>query len=178
MRTPFSPNRFFLAAGVLACCALTAGASANPSQTILTKSVMHILLCRSTRFSTTSRFSAWPRRYFDGASYASRFEMDADTAVRSIKGIRQVNDRIEVLPASARDGRIQLEIYAAAYGHPLLGGYANRPTAPVHIIVKNGNVTLDGAADTGHDKILFFTAASAVPGVVSVTDHVQVQSQS
>lgn len=99
---------------------------------------------------------------------------DAEKAVKQIEGVRRVDNQIEVLPVSPADSRIRLAVYTATYGQPILSQYALRAVPPVHIIVKNGNVTLEGAVASQMDKTLFFTYASSVPGVFSVTDHLQI----
>lgn len=98
----------------------------------------------------------------------------AEDAVRSIKGVQRVDDQIETLPLAAADDRIRLAAYTATYGNLLLSQYAKRAVAPVHIIVKNGNVTLEGEVANAMDQELFFTQASGVTGVVSVTDHLKI----
>ncbi len=99
---------------------------------------------------------------------------DAENAVKQIEGVRRVVNQIEVLPLSPNDDRIRLAAYVATYGQPELNQYALRAVAPVHIIVKNGNVTLEGAVATQMDKTLFFMQASGVPGVFSVTNRLQI----
>ena len=99
---------------------------------------------------------------------------DAEEAVRHIDGVRRVINQIEVLPLSAADGRTRLAGYLAIYGDAGLSQYATRSAPPIHIVVKNANVTLVGTADSTFDKNLAFSQASNVPGVVSVTDHLRV----
>lgn len=101
---------------------------------------------------------------------------DADNAVMQIAGVRRVVNQIEVLPLSTADDRLRLAVYVATYGQPNLSQYAVRAVPPVHIIVKHGNVTLEGSIDNPIDKTQFFTQASSVPGVVSVTNHLQITS--
>lgn len=96
---------------------------------------------------------------------------DAEAAVQRIEGVKRVDNQIEVLPLSASDDRMRLEEYAAIYGDAELNHYAVRSVPPIHIIVKNGNVTLEGTIDSADDKALAF---SSVRGVVSVTDHLRV----
>ena len=101
-------------------------------------------------------------------------KIDAVKAVKQIEGVRRVDDQTEVLPLSTSDGRLRLEVYAATYGQPVLSQYALQAVAPVHIIVKNGNVTLEGVVGSAMDKTMFFTSASGVAGVISVTDHLRI----
>lgn len=101
---------------------------------------------------------------------------DAERAVTSIEGVQAIHNELEILPLSPMDDRIRLAVYTATYGQPFLQQYALRAVPPVHILVKNGNVTLEGVVDNQMDKTVFFTQASAVPGVFSVTNRLQVAS--
>ena len=47
---------------------------------------------------------------------------------------------------------------------------------PIRIIVKGGNVTLEGVVDTQSDKELVYIRANGVPGVFSVTNNLRVES--
>lgn len=97
----------------------------------------------------------------------------AADAVGRIAGVRSVDNQIEVLPQSPSDEKVRLGVYVATYGQLVFNQYATRAIAPVHIVVKNGNVTLEGTVDDQEDKTWFFTEASGVTGVVSVTDHLK-----
>jgi osmotically-inducible protein OsmY len=46
---------------------------------------------------------------------------------------------------------------------------------PIHIIVKNGHVTLEGIVNSQADKDTANLRANGVPGVFSVDNHLQVQ---
>jgi hyperosmotically inducible protein len=54
--------------------------------------------------------------------------------------------------------------------------YAIQPVSPIRIIVKNGNVTLEGYVGRSMDKIIANMEANGVPGVFSVTNNLKVQS--
>jgi hyperosmotically inducible protein len=97
----------------------------------------------------------------------------AEKAVTQIEGVQRVDNQLEVLPLSPQDDRLRLAVYVATYGQPILNQYQTRAVPPVHIIVKKGNVTLVGNVDSQMDKTAFFTQASSVPGVLSLTDHLQ-----
>jgi hyperosmotically inducible protein len=51
--------------------------------------------------------------------------------------------------------------------------YALQSVGPIHIIVKNGNVTLKGFVDSDMDKQLAYMAANGVPGVFSVKNELE-----
>ena len=49
------------------------------------------------------------------------------------------------------------------------------PLKPVRIIVKNGNLSLEGVVDTEGDKNLVKIRANGVSGVFSVTNNLRVE---
>jgi hyperosmotically inducible protein len=101
---------------------------------------------------------------------------EAASVVKKIEGVDQVDNQIEVLPASSNDDRIRLAVAHALFGNdsPLFR-YSMGALPPIHIIVKNGHVTLEGVVDSQADKDLAYTKANGVPGVFSVDNHLQVQ---
>lgn len=100
---------------------------------------------------------------------------DAEAAVRSIEGVEGVTNHIEVLPLSPFDHRIRLACYRAIFFHPVLTKYAIQPVPSIHIIVKNGNITLVGVVDSEMDKDVANIQANTVPGAFSVTDRLSVE---
>ena len=99
---------------------------------------------------------------------------DAENAVKHIEGVGQMDDQIEVLPLSDFDDRIRLQTVRAIYGYPALSRYALGTHPPIHILVKNGHVTLEGAVANTMDRELAYVRANGVPGVFSVTNELQV----
>ncbi len=83
-------------------------------------------------------------------------------------------NNIEVLPLSPLDDQIRRATYRAVYGENALFRYAQAAVPSVHIIVKNGNVTLEGVVDNESDKNLANLRASAVPNVFSVKNNLVV----
>ncbi len=102
---------------------------------------------------------------------------DAEAAVRDIEGVENVVDKIEILPASQFDHRIRLAIYRAIYGQPPLDRYAFSNIPPIHIVVKNGHVSLEGVVDNESDKNIAGIRARTVPGVFDVKNNLQVLKQ-
>ena len=74
------------------------------------------------------------------------------------------------------DDRLRRELYRAIYGYPALEKYALGVQKPIRIIVKNGNVTLEGVVDNEGDKNLTGLRANGVPGIFSVTNNLRVES--
>lgn len=66
--------------------------------------------------------------------------------------------------------------FHAIYGHPALSRYAVQAIPPIHIIVKNGQVSLEGVVATEADKNIANIQARSVPGVFGVTNNLRVES--
>ena len=65
-------------------------------------------------------------------------------------------------------------MYRAIYGQGSLFRYGLLPLAPIRIIVKNGDVTLEGVVASEMDRNLANIAANGVFGVFSVTNNLKV----
>jgi hyperosmotically inducible protein len=101
---------------------------------------------------------------------------DAANAVKHIEGIQSVENDIEVLPTSPMDDQLRRAEFRAIYSYPSLQLYAVRSVPPIHIIVKNGHVTLEGSVATQADKDTANIAANTVPNVFSVTNNLHVDN--
>jgi hyperosmotically inducible protein len=99
---------------------------------------------------------------------------DAERVVQKIEGVTKVNNEIEVLPLSPNDDRIRRDVFRAIYSKPGLDMYGLRAVPTIHIIVKNGNVTLEGAVANQGDKDRAGIYANQVPGVFSVKNDLMV----
>ena len=99
---------------------------------------------------------------------------DVENVVKKIEGVEQVDNQIEVLPVSTMDEQLRVALYRAIYGFSSLERYAMPVVKPIRIIVKNGNVTLEGVVDNEADKNLANMRANGVSGVFSVTNHLEV----
>ena len=100
---------------------------------------------------------------------------DAESAVKRIEGVEKVDNQIEVLPLSPDDDRIRRAVYIALARSPQLDRYFMQAVAPIRIIVKNGNVTLEGAVATKGDSDIANITAKGVSGAFSVTNHLRVE---
>ncbi len=103
---------------------------------------------------------------------------DAETAVKSIEGVASVVNNIEVLPLSPMDDQLRRALFRAIYGDAGLSRYSIQAVPSIHIIVKNGNVTLEGVVDNEMDKNLANLRANQVPNVFSVKNNLVVESNS
>jgi hyperosmotically inducible protein len=99
---------------------------------------------------------------------------DAENSVKHLEGVKAVKNEIETLPLSNFDNRIRLNTYQAIYGYGPLQHYGVGSERNIHIIVKNGNITLEGVVANDADRTLAYVRANGVPGVFSVTNDLQV----
>lgn len=99
----------------------------------------------------------------------------AEKVVKKIEGVESVDNRIEVLPASPNDDRIRRQVAHAIFNDERLFQYSMGSVPPIHIVVKNGHVTLEGIVNSQADKDAAYLRANGVPGVFSVENHLQVQ---
>src|SRR5277367_2615734 len=103
---------------------------------------------------------------------------DAESAVKEIEGIAGVVNNVEVLPVSPTDDELRRALYRALYNDTALSRYAYAADPAIHIIVKNGNVTLEGVVDNESDKNLAILRANGVPNVFSVKNNLTVTASS
>jgi len=133
--------------------------------------------------------------------YASRpiLKSGLENTIKKINGVKSVQNDIEVLPLSPNDDRIRAAVYAAIYSYGPLqrytsnrgpsagmnrnsvarqaGGITNDPPFgwhAIHLIVKNGNVTLEGVVDSSGDLAMAGIRANQVSGVFSVDNALQI----
>jgi osmotically-inducible protein OsmY len=137
--------------------------------------------------------------------FASRpsLKSDAENAVKGIPGVEKVENQIEVLPNSPNDDRVRAAVYNRIYTQVTLskynanagslaramgpggrniglmaGGITNQPPIgfhAIHIIVKNGNVTLFGVVLNESDVAIAGMQANSAPGAFSVDNDLIVQ---
>lgn len=100
---------------------------------------------------------------------------DAENVVKRIEGVERVANEIEVLPLSPNDDQIRLATYRAIYSFPSLNRYALQAVPPIHIIVANSRVTLEGVVANQGDKNAANVQANGVPGVLSVVNNLRVE---
>jgi hyperosmotically inducible periplasmic protein len=99
---------------------------------------------------------------------------DAEKAVKGIDGVEKVDNQIEVLPLSPNDERIRRALYRAIYLSGPLARYDLPVLKPIRLIVKNGNITLEGVVDNQMDKEVANIRAKGVHGAFSVTNNLRV----
>ena len=101
----------------------------------------------------------------------------AERVVEDIEGVTAVDNQIEVLPLSPNDDRIRMDVYRAIYGNQMFNRYAIQAVPPVHIIVANGNVALEGVVASESEKNVAGVQANGVSGVFSVKNNLRVEQE-
>jgi hyperosmotically inducible periplasmic protein len=102
---------------------------------------------------------------------------DAETAVQSVEGVGNIVNQIEVLPLSADDDRIRMATLRSIYSKPGLDRYAAMAIPSIHIIVKNGKVTLVGVVASEGDKELAGLSAKGVSGAFEVVNNLRIEKK-
>jgi len=103
---------------------------------------------------------------------------EAESSVKKIEGVKVVDNQIEVLPPSPFDDQVRRKEYRSIYSFGPLQPYALGVNPGIHIIVKGGNVTLEGVVRTQADKDAANIRARSVPGVFAVTNNLRVEKSS
>ena len=101
----------------------------------------------------------------------------AEKVVKDIEGVETIDNQIEVFPVSPNDDRIRLGVYRAIYSHTALQRYGLQAVPPIHILVKNGNVVLEGVVANEADKNIANMQARGVSGVFNVVNHLHTDAE-
>jgi hyperosmotically inducible protein len=113
-----------------------------------------------------------------GAVTQSVLKSDAENVVKRLTGVGRVINNIEVLPLSPMDNQVRASVYRAIYGDTALSDrYGFRAVPSIHILVKNGNVVLEGVVANAMDKNIAGLRANGVSGVFSVTNDLVAESE-
>jgi hyperosmotically inducible periplasmic protein len=113
-----------------------------------------------------------------GQTVRPTLKSDAEAAVKGIEGVSSVQNDIEVLPVSPMDDQLRRALYRSIYGDAALSRYGFQAVPSIHIIVKNGNATLEGVVDSEGDKNIAGLRANSVPNVFSVKNNLVVADNS
>ena len=90
---------------------------------------------------------------------------DIEKRVAKVDGVRQLRNRIKVLPVSLSDDQLRYRIARAIYDDPNFWKYAIGPNPPIHIIVEHGRVTLAGVVDNEMDRLIARSLAHQFPAL-------------
>jgi hyperosmotically inducible protein len=86
---------------------------------------------------------------------------DIARRVARVDGVTDVRNEVTVLPVSQFDDDLRFGIARAIYGNSNFWRYGAMVNPPVHIIVENGRVTLEGVVNSNIDRMLARSIASS-----------------
>jgi Predicted periplasmic or secreted lipoprotein len=169
-------RRFATCGAALVIFAAVSFAQSEKGEQRIIREVRHqlVTLPYYTVFDNLSYKVAGDTVTLEGQVVRPTLKSDSERVVKSIEGVETVVNNIEVLPLSPNDDRIRRAVYRSIYSKPGLDQYAMRAVPTIHIIVKNGHVTLTGAVAREMDKQQAGIAANTVSGVFSVTNNLNV----
>ena len=79
---------------------------------------------------------------------------DIANRVAKVTGVRDVRNEIRVLPFSIYDDQLRFNIARSIYGNSNFWRYGTMVNPPIHIVVENGRVTLEGVVGSNIDRML------------------------
>jgi len=103
-------------------------------------------------------------------------KQDVANLLAHVKGVAELDNNLEVLPTSAFDDNLRQAIARAIYNDPYFMDYGNQTIPPIRIIVKNGNVTLEGAVPNALDRTKAENDARFAATYMSLTDNLRVEN--
>ena len=101
---------------------------------------------------------------------------DIEKRVANVGGVREIQNRIEVLPVSQMDDELRFQISRAIYGNSAFWNYAAMVNPPIHVIVERGRVTLEGVVNSNVDRMLARSLAGSF-GAFSVTNELKTEAE-
>lgn len=101
---------------------------------------------------------------------------DIGRRVGQVQGVREVLNRIDVLPVSTWDEELRVRIARAIYGNSAFWQYGAMANPPIHIIVENGHVRLTGVVNSNVERMLARSLAVGF-GEFSVTNELRTDGE-
>ena len=109
----------------------------------------------------------------NGAVYRPSLRKSAERVAMRVEGVNSVVNNIEILPTSFHDDRIRLAVARSLYSNSVLDRYGLQANPPIHVIVRNGDVTLEGVVNREMERNVAGILANGVSGVFSVTNNLR-----
>jgi hyperosmotically inducible protein len=101
---------------------------------------------------------------------------DIEERAARVNGVKQVQNLVTVLPVSGYDDDLRFRISRAIYGNSNFWTYGAMVNPPIHIIVENGRVTLEGVVNSNIDRMLARSLASSF-GAFSITNNLKTDAE-
>lgn len=116
--------------------------------------------------------------YLRGEVTRPTMKKDAERRVEKIEGVEKVVNDIEVLPLSPNDDRLRTAVFRTLFNsNSPLFRYSLGANPAIHIIIKNGRLTLKGVVATQADSDLANVRANGVSGLFEVKNELQVEKK-
>jgi osmotically-inducible protein OsmY len=93
--------------------------------------------------------------------------------VAKVRGVQDIDNKIEVLPASDSDDRLRVAIANAIYRDEAFINYS-LADPPVHVIVNRGHVTLTGYVRADLERFKAESNARAISGILAFENKIEV----
>ena len=179
-------NRFVVAAAMSGLALSLAGAATNDttasaSDTDIAKKLAHEIRMypRYSIFDNISFFVDEGRVDLLGEVSEPFKKADLGRIAQHVPGVTSLSNEIKVLPPSPMDDRLRLQVARAIYRDPVLSRYGMQAVPPIHIIVENGHVTLEGVVSTDMEKnVAGLRAAGAGLSFGQVKNNLHVENPS
>jgi hyperosmotically inducible protein len=94
----------------------------------------------------------------------------------AVDGVREISNRISVLPVSLYDDDLRNQIARSIYGNSNFWDYAIMRNPPIHIVVERGHVTLTGVVRSNVDRMLARSLANQF-SAFSVTNKLKTDAE-
>ncbi len=102
---------------------------------------------------------------------------DLGRIVQHVPGVSSVANELRVLPLSPFDNQIRVQVARAIYRDPVLSRYGMQPVPPIHIIVDNGHVALEGVVSNEMERnVAGIRAGSAGLSLGPVINNLRVEN--
>jgi osmotically-inducible protein OsmY len=102
---------------------------------------------------------------------------DIEKRVAKVDGVRQVNDKITVLPVSQFDDQLRYRLARAVYSNPNFWNYGIGPNPSIHIVVDHSHVTLEGVVLNDTDRAIANSIVTTQFGVMSVKNNLKTEAE-
>jgi hyperosmotically inducible protein len=93
---------------------------------------------------------------------------------KEVPGVVKLVDDIKVLPVSIFDNELRVKAARLIYRHALFESYRTAIDPPVHVIVENGRVILEGAVGSDMEKLMAGNLVREYTDAFSVQDDLEV----
>ncbi len=97
--------------------------------------------------------------------------------VSRVHGVKEIQNQIEVLPASTLDNRLRVELAKNIYGNPLFWNYAIQNNPPVRIIVNNLHITLAGVVFSEVERRVAADIVQHTVGVLTFRNNLAIEGE-